>query len=142
MVDMVLTNTKQISHMVAEITSCARKSILTTEVFYVSYGNEKPEKSYTYKQRGALHVWFRLLATAMNDAGLLRKVIRVNGDLVEEEWTEDSVKIDIYKVVLRGLTGKNSTEEQDTVEPSVVVNHINRHFGEKHGFTVGFPTLR
>lgn len=83
------------------------------------------EKEKTEAQRSALHVWCRQLAKAFNDAGLdMRAVLREDAEI---PWTEHSVKENIYKPVLKALTGKKSTEDQNTTDPSQVRDVICRH---------------
>lgn len=87
------------------------------------------------KQRGALHIWCRMVAEVLNDAGLdMKKVMKPHVDI---PWTGYSVKEHLYKTVLESLTGKESTEEQHTTEPDLIAKIITRHLGEK--FRVELP---
>jgi len=106
------------------------------------YVGEKPPKGMTTKQRGALHIWCELFATALNDAGKPRKKVLFNGDIVDVDWNMIMFKEEVYKPMLLALSGKISTEKQNTVDPSDVANHINRHIGQTYGVTVGWPSNR
>jgi hypothetical protein len=104
---------------------------------------KKLSNSYTAKQRRALHLWCKQLAEALNDAGMHRiKVSPLDGSQVELNWCKDSVKLDIYKFVLDALTGKKSTEDQDSVNPSDVAAHITRHFASKGFVCPAWPSYR
>lgn len=123
----------------------ATESLNKGKPLYVTWSTEAPTKDMTTKQRGALHVWCNQFAGALNDAGFHRKRIQflsLDNEFVEENWTKETFKEDVYKVMLEALTGKGSTEEQTTVDPSTVADHINRHIGQTKGVTVGWPSLR
>ena len=107
-----------------------------------AYIKVSTNKDMTDAQRGALHVFCDLYAKALNDAGFQRKRVKLNGDIVEEDWNKITFKEDIYKVMLKALTMKESTEKQSTIEPSDVANHINRHFAQTRGITVPWPSRR
>jgi hypothetical protein len=104
---------------------------------------KKLSNSYTAKQRRALHLWCKQLAGSLNDAGMHRiKISPLDGSQVELNWCKDSVKLDIYKFVLDALTGKKSTEDQDSVNPSDVAAHITRHFASKGFVCPAWPSYR
>lgn len=99
----------------------------------------KPVSTYTKKQRGALHVWCTQCAQYLNDLELHRERPNILGNgSITIPWTMDTFKEDIYKVVLNSITGKSSTEQQDTVEPSDVVSVIREAFQKKKG--IDLPT--
>jgi hypothetical protein len=140
---MEISTPEQIPIMVSLLTREAENALKNGQKLYFEYGTEKIKKSYTNKQRSALHVFCREYAKALNDAGFLRRKISIRTDeILEVDWTEEAFKEDVYKVILKALSGKGSTERQSTVEPSVVADHINRHFGETKGITVAWPSLR
>ena len=95
---------------------------------------QSPESHITQKQFNALHVWCSEVAEVLNDAGLDQRVVLKPG--VAIDWDKDSVKEKLYKPLLEALTGKQSTTEQDTLEPNNVANHLARHLGEKFGVTL------
>lgn len=86
-------------------------------------------KLMTRQQQNALHVWCRQVANVLDEAGLdMKQIVSV-----EIPVTEYLVKENLYKPVLEAMTGKLSTTEQDTVEPSQVAETLARHFAQKHG---------
>lgn len=95
----------------------------------------KCEGSYTPTQRASLHLWFEMLARVMNDAGFDQttffKTYAKTG--MQVPWTKHSVKEAFYKPTLDAMTGKKSTEEMDTKEPSEICQIIGRALSERLG---------
>ena len=86
----------------------------------------------TDKQVSSLNLWCRQVAEALSDAGLdMKSVIRC-----EIPPTEYMVKENIYKPLLAQMTGKNSTMEQTTTEPSAVAAVIIRELSDRLGVTL------
>ena len=101
---------------------------------YLTCSDQKPDGVYSKKQRGSLHVWLQMFADLLNDSGYVYATrIKFNGDTIKLSWTMKNVKYDIYKPSLVALTGKRSTEDQSSIDPSVVAVELTRYFGEKHG---------
>lgn len=102
----------------------------------------EPLKTMTAKQRGSLHRWCEMVAETLNEAGLhcVRKGFW--GDEIELDWNMLLVKEHIYKYVLDALTGKKSTEDQDTIEPSAVASHVIRYFSERGVQLPAWPSRR
>lgn len=100
------------------------------------------EKTYpirTHQQNKALHVLFNLLASELNLAGLdMRKTLKPG---VEIPWTGRSVKEYLWRPVQKAQLNKNSTTELTTVEIDQVFDTLNKHFGEKFGLHVEFPSI-
>lgn len=138
-----ITNFSQIDPALCEIDAAATQAIKSGTTLIVEYYTEG-EKRYTKKQRGALHVWCDQVADSLNNSGMyFARRIKFNGDEVDIDWDLSLVKEHIYKPMLEAMTGKHSTEEQTTVEPSAVAGTILRHFALKHGINLpSWPTLR
>lgn len=95
-------------------------------------------KQRTIQQNKALHKYCRMLSDALNEAGLdMKKTLKPEVDI---PWTPENIKDNIYKPVLKALTGKTSTSEMDTVNPSDVYEIINRHVASKFGIHVEWPS--
>ncbi len=99
------------------------------------------EKTYpkrTNKQNAALHVYFKLVADTLNDAGLdMRKVLKPS---IEIPWNPSTVKEYIWRPIMKAQLLKRSTTELTTVEIDAVFDTINRHLGEKFGIHEPFPS--
>lgn len=91
----------------------------------------------TTTQNSALHVFFRLLAEALNDAGYdMKRVIKPEVDI---PWNERSVKEFLWKPIQHAVIDKDSTTRLDTKQVSQVYDVLNRHLAEKFGVSVPFP---
>ena len=97
----------------------------------------RPERKRTLTQNRALHLYFDLLANALNDAGLDMQTVLSEGTSIP--WSEDKVKSDIWSKVQMAATGKKSTTELETHEVSKVYDIVNRHLSQSFGVFVPFP---
>ena len=88
----------------------------------------------TQKQINSLNLWCGQVAEYLNSCGLDQRAVLKED--VSIDWTKESAKTYLYKPILEAMTGKTSTMQQDTVEPSKVADTIARHFGEKFGITL------
>jgi hypothetical protein len=100
---------------------------------------EVPDKENpkTAAQRGALHIFLRDLAQILNDSGcdqvaFIAEHLKPGTRL---PWTLYSVKESLYKPILAAMTGKVSTEQMSTVEPSAVCTVLGQKLSEKIGIT-------
>lgn len=92
------------------------------------------EKQRTIKQNKSLHLWFRLLADTLNEAGLdMRTVLKPE---INIEWNDKTIKEYIYKPILNAMLLKKSTTEMTTKDIDKVWETINLHLGEKFGIEV------
>lgn len=102
------------------------------------------DNDYTKKQRGALHVWCKLMAEALNDAGFEMQVAILNKRkeemIIEIPWDGATFKKIWYKQTLQKMTGLKSTEDQKTVTPGEVYNVLARFFSEAYGVHVPWPS--
>jgi len=96
------------------------------------------KKQRTGLQNRSLHKYCTNLANVLNDAGLdMKKTLKPEIDI---PWTCENVKNHLYKPLLKALTGKESTIDMDTKDPSMVYEILNRFMGEKHGIIVDWPS--
>ena len=92
----------------------------------------------TLLQNKAMYKYFRLLAKALADAGLdARKVMKPE---IAIPFTPEMVKDLLWDKIQKAMTGKESTTELDTVEPSQIHAVLDLHMGEKFGIHVPFPS--
>lgn len=134
----------QINKVLNDIDGLATKAINNKKKLMITV-EEVGENDYTKKQRGALHVWCSQVAETLNAHGAHFAVrYKTDGSEMLIEWDKDLVKKYIYKVVLNALTDKTSTEDQNTVQPSMVAQHITRHFATRDNpiFLPDWPSLR
>ncbi len=93
----------------------------------------------TTQQNKALHLYYKLVAEALNDAGLdMRKTLKEQIDI---PWSMGTVKEYLWRPVQKILIQKESTTELDKgQEITRIYEVLNRHLGEKFGIYVPFPT--
>jgi hypothetical protein len=87
----------------------------------------------TSDQNKALHKYFDLLATGLNEAGLTVQMVLQKK--VELDWTPNLIKEMLWRDIQIRLFGKTSTKELDKVSDINLVHEtLTRHLGEKFGF--------
>lgn len=97
------------------------------------------DRPRTDRQNKSLHLYFTLLAEALNDAGLdMRKVLKPS---ISIPWTPQTIKENLWKPIMEFQLQKSSTTEMTTKDIDVVYDTINRHLGEQFGITVEFPGI-
>lgn len=90
-------------------------------------------------QNRALHLYFRLVANALNDAGYT--VSKTLSQSVDIDWNSMLFKELIWKQVQKKQLGKISTSELTTKEIDEVFDTINRYLGEKFFIHEPFPSI-
>lgn len=97
-----------------------------------------PEKR-TPVQSNALHVYYRLVAEELNNAGYnVQLVLKEKMDI---DWDERLVKELLWRNAQKAMTDKESTTELNkTEEIDRIYEHLNRHLSEKFGVHVPFPS--
>lgn len=89
------------------------------------------EKPGTGRQRRALHVFCDQLATVLNDAGMdMKRTLRAEAEI---PWTQKSVKDYLWRPVQEAMTGKVSTTELSTVDPTAIHEALARHLAVRLG---------
>lgn len=83
------------------------------------------EKQRTQLQNNSMHLWFRFIAEALNDAGLtVREVLE--HFTMDIEWTEKSVKYDLWGTAQRRMFKKDSTTRLTTKEVTEIEKVVKR----------------
>ena len=95
----------------------------------------KSEGSMTQSQRSASHVWMEQLARVLNEAGFdeslyFREYAKAGFTV---PFTKGSVKRIFYKPTLDAITGKKSTEDMNTLEPSEICMIVGKALSERLG---------
>ena len=89
----------------------------------------------TDQQNKALHLWFRLLAEALNEKHYDFRDLRI-----EIQPTEYLVKKYMWKPVQEEMYGNKSTKLLEIDQVSVLYDILNKALGERLGVHVPFPT--
>jgi len=94
-------------------------------------------RTRTARQSRALHVFFRALSEALNDAALdQRKVLKPNFPI---PWTTHSTKENLFKPIMKAMFDIDSTTKLERVQVSQVYDVLNRSLSEKFGISIPFP---
>ena len=99
-----------------------------------------PSSKRTDQQNKALHLFFELLAEALNDGGFtVQLVLKEKMDL---DWNPDLVKNLLWREAQKAILKKKSTTELEKQKDiDLVYDHLNRHLGEKFRVHIPFPSL-
>lgn len=94
-------------------------------------------KRRTEQQNKALHLWFTLLAEALNSAGYdMKKVMHV-----DIPWTDYNIKEFLWRPVQKAMFGKVSTTQLDTGDIDKIYDVVNKTIAERTGIHVPFPSI-
>tara|TARA_R110002033_G_scaffold51468_2_gene98528 strand:+ start:874 stop:1317 length:444 start_codon:yes stop_codon:yes gene_type:complete len=99
-------------------------------------------KQRTSAQNDAIHLFCRWIADAANNAGYEMKISSslLQFD-VDVPWTMESVKERIWRPLQKAkFPGRKLTRQLLRHEVSEIADVIIRHFGEKRGLVVKFPS--
>ena len=104
---------------------------------YVTFEWKVGQPHRSVKQNNALHVYLRLLAEQLNNAGLdMRKVLKEGIDI---PWTEESVKNHLWRPIQKVVAGQDSTTEPTSSEFPVIYETLDRHLASKFGISIPWP---
>ena len=99
---------------------------------------ELMKKIRTNRQNRALHLYFEMLARALNDAGLdMRKVLKPEVDI---PFTKETVKEFLWRPIQKLMFGKVSTTDLERKEIDPIFETVNRHLA-KFGVHKPFPSV-
>lgn len=97
----------------------------------------KKKNTRTEKQNRALHLWFTMLAEALNDAGYdMKKTLRQDVDI---PWTSTTIKENLWRPVQKAYFDVQSTTNLERKQIDKIFDVINKTVGERTGVYVPFP---
>jgi hypothetical protein len=124
---------KEVLIQMAEVAREFNEGPVRLEILCIS------EKTRTSQQNRAMHKWFGMLAETLNDAGFEQFVvfdeIRKKKGGYDVPWNTARVKENLYKPIMEKMTGKDSTTQMDTKEPSEICDVLGRWLSETFGIT-------
>ncbi len=102
---------------------------------------EKKTKQRTLTQNKAMHLYYDLVAIALNDGGfdVTSTVELLYGGPVDVPWTKAFVKDYLWKPLQLAMTGIESTTELNTKQISEIYRLVDKTLAENTGISVGFP---
>ena len=99
---------------------------------------KKISKKRTMSQNSALHLYFGLLADALNSAGFdMKKTINSNVDI---PWSTINVKEYLWRPIQVEYLQKRSTTKLETKDIDMIFDIVNKAIGERTGIFVPFPS--
>lgn len=106
---------------------------------YMHFEAPSFDKTRSRQQNSALHVYFGLLATALNDAGY-PLVIIINQKETEIDWSGDLVKEFMWRPIQEALKKERSTAKVSTKDYPEIYENLNRHTASRLGISIDWPT--
>lgn len=92
----------------------------------------------TSQQNNAMHLYFRLLAEALDAAGYdIKTTLKEDFEL---PWNDKRVKELIWHPVQWAMTDKDSTAKLDKLEVDDIYKVIDREIAKRTGVSVAFPS--
>ena len=91
----------------------------------------------TTQQNKAMHKYFTLLSDELNAGGY--SVQQVLAQAVDREWTQATVKDNLWRPIQVAMTNKSSTAELEGSELAEIYEVLNRHTSSLFGVGVLFP---
>src|SRR3990167_10032285 len=101
-------------------------------------------KKRTEAQNRALHLYFEMIAGALNQEGLdVRVVLQVIAEKgVDMMWSKELVKELLWRRIQKKYLGKKSTTELDsTGEITQIYDMLNKFLAQEFFITQAFPSL-
>ena len=99
-------------------------------------------KKRTRQQNKSLHKYCRMIAEKLNDSGFF---MTLTSDFfkraIEVPFTEDAVKVSIWRPVQKAMFQTTSTKELDTKQVGEIADVISLHLAEKFQMSVSFPSV-
>lgn len=116
----------------------SRESLCNLPTAEVHAIQEAPKPSTrTPPQNRALHLFCKLLAVALNEAGYdMRRTLKEGVDI---PWSENTVKEHLWRPIQIAITGEHSTTKPTPAEYTKIYEVLSRHLGEKLGVHVEWP---
>lgn len=96
------------------------------------------DRTRSGQQNSALHVYCKLLAEALNDAGY-PLMITINGKETEIDWNMERVKDLMWRPIQEALKKERSTAKVSTKDYPEIYETLNRHTASRLGISIDWP---
>lgn len=98
------------------------------------------EKQRTIQQNKSLHKYCTLMADSLNEAGFdFKKFLEVSKYKIDVPWTMELFKDQIWRPVMESQTGKESTTDMSTTDPSHIHRIVDARIAEITGVSHAWP---
>lgn len=100
-----------------------------------------PKKPISDKQMSSIHIYYRLIAEKLNDAGFdIQRAIDMKAIRIPIGFTEENVKEIFGRAVIESLfPEKDSHTRLSTTQTQLVYETLNLAIAERFGIHVPFP---
>lgn len=110
------------------------------ELVEVEVKKTSSKKARTILQNSALHLYCKMLADDLNDAGFdMRRTLKPEAEM---PWNMQNVKDYLWRPIQIALIEKESTAKLTTKEVGEIYQTLSRHLSQKFGVTTGWPESR
>ena len=93
----------------------------------------------TNKQNAALHKYFTMLASELNNSGWdMRRTLKPGVDI---PWTAELVKEHMWRPVQIAMINEQSTAKVKSKDYPLIYETLNRHTASKLGISVPWPSM-
>ena len=99
----------------------------------------KPKDKRTAAQNNALHLYFKLLADDLNEAGFDQLTFPWK-EGAKLDWTAESVKEHLWKPIQNAMLKESQTSKMKKEDVDKVYQTLARALAEKTGVTTSFPS--
>jgi len=83
-------------------------------------------------------LYFTNLAEELNERGLdMKTVLKPEVDI---PWNKNTIHDYMWVPIQKAMTGKESTTELESPDPSEIYEVLNRHLAQKFGVSVPWPS--
>lgn len=100
---------------------------------------KKPQQR-TLQQNAALHVYFGLIATRLNDAGYDLKQVLAQAP-VAVPCTPYNIKEFLWRPIMLAQIGESSTTKMSTKDIDPIYDTVNKFLAEKFGISEAWPSI-
>jgi hypothetical protein len=98
------------------------------------------EKRRTTQQNRALHLFFTLLATELNQSGYdMKKLFREEIDI---PWNSYNIKNFLWRPMQKAITGKRSSTQLSRQDIDRIYEPLMKTIGERTGIYVPWPDIK
>ncbi|MCP4053327.1 MAG: hypothetical protein GY739_09700, partial [Mesoflavibacter sp.] len=98
------------------------------------------KQTRTDSQNRALHLFFTIISSQLNEMGLSFKYLGLKGQVMEMMHTPDLVKNHIWRPIQMSLFDIQSTRKINTQQINDIIDVITKFFGDK-GVLIEFPSI-
>lgn len=96
-------------------------------------------RSRTNKQNAALHKYFTMLASELNNSGWdMRRTLKPSVDI---PWTAELVKEHMWRPIQIAMISEPSTAKVKSKDYPLIYETLNRHTASKLGISVPWPSM-